>query len=259
MFCVDELVIQRIYAIALGHEDIDDHDDLRDDALPSVLMGKAEFLPKGENPRFVVTSLSPRRAAAKRLYFASFAYVLMQWIRQLGARGTDRSGSCTVLPPATETVEGRCASTDHGASDLAVVLRVLAVCEDLYPRAGKPARRTCLETARVVRPPLLPTDQDDRCRAKEVVRAQSAIHAPFARPLCYIYLMSTIALYKALIEAGASEASAERAVEGLPPSGELATKAELKAELAMLETRLLRWNSILAGVIIATVGLIVKL
>ena len=32
------------------------------------MVGKAEYLTKGENPRFVVTSLSTRRAAAKRLY-----------------------------------------------------------------------------------------------------------------------------------------------------------------------------------------------
>ena len=40
---VDELVTQRIYAIALGYEDLNDHDDLRDDALLSVLVGKADL------------------------------------------------------------------------------------------------------------------------------------------------------------------------------------------------------------------------
>ena len=92
------------------------------------VVGKAEVLGKGDNPRFVVTGLAPRQAAAKRLYeqlycarrdmenrikehqldlfadrtgshtmranqlrlyFASFAYVLMQGIRRLGARGTE--------------------------------------------------------------------------------------------------------------------------------------------------------------------------
>ena len=92
------------------------------------VVGKAEYLTKGENPRFVVTSLSTRRAAAKRLYeklycsrgdmenrikeqqlglfadrtsaqtmranqlrlyFSSFAYVLMQSLRALGAQGTE--------------------------------------------------------------------------------------------------------------------------------------------------------------------------
>ena len=89
---------------------------------------KAEYLHKGENPRFIVTNLSPRRAAAKRLYeklycargemenrikeqqlglfadrtstatvranqlrlyFASFACVLMHAVRRLGTQGTE--------------------------------------------------------------------------------------------------------------------------------------------------------------------------
>jgi Transposase DDE domain group 1 len=89
------------------------------------VIGKAEHLAKGENPRFVVTSLSPARMAARtvyeelyrgemenrikeqqlalfadrtsthemrfnqlRLYFSSFAYVLMQTLRRLGLKGT---------------------------------------------------------------------------------------------------------------------------------------------------------------------------
>jgi len=92
------------------------------------VVGKAEHLPKGANPRFVVTNLPCRRAAAKRLYeqlycargemenrikeqqlglfadrtsaatlranqlrlyFASFAYVLMHALRRLGLAGTE--------------------------------------------------------------------------------------------------------------------------------------------------------------------------
>ena len=91
------------------------------------VIGKAEHLAKGENPRFVVTSLSPGQMAARavyeelycargemeirikeqqlalfadrtsthemrsnqlRLYFSSFAYVLMQTLRRLGLKGT---------------------------------------------------------------------------------------------------------------------------------------------------------------------------
>jgi len=91
------------------------------------VIGKAEYLTKGSNPRFVVTNLPPSRAGAKRLYeklycargdmenrikeqqldlfadrtstatlranqlrlyFASFAYVLMQGLRRLGLEGT---------------------------------------------------------------------------------------------------------------------------------------------------------------------------
>ena len=101
------------------------------------MVGKAEYLTKGENPRFVVTSLCTRRAAAKRLYeklycargdmenrikeqqlalfadrtsaqtmranqlrlyFSSFAYVLMQSLRALGAQGTELArAQCSTL------------------------------------------------------------------------------------------------------------------------------------------------------------------
>ena len=91
------------------------------------VIGKAEYLPGKANPRFVVTNLSTREASAKRLYehlycargdmenrikeqqlglfadrtstatlranqlrlyFSSFAYVLMQGLRRLGLAGT---------------------------------------------------------------------------------------------------------------------------------------------------------------------------
>ena len=91
------------------------------------VVGKAEYLSKGENPRFVVTNLPAHKAAARRLYeklycargemenrikeqqldlfadrtsahtmranqlrlyFSSFAYVLMHALRRLGTEGT---------------------------------------------------------------------------------------------------------------------------------------------------------------------------
>ena len=39
---VGELVAQRVYALALGYEDLNDHDDLRRDALLATLAGKAD-------------------------------------------------------------------------------------------------------------------------------------------------------------------------------------------------------------------------
>lgn len=44
---VAELVAQRIYGLALGYEDLNDHDDLRRDPLFAVLVGKED--PEGEN------------------------------------------------------------------------------------------------------------------------------------------------------------------------------------------------------------------
>jgi hypothetical protein len=92
------------------------------------VVAKAEHLAKGANPRFVVTSITPQRMAARqlyenlycgrgemenrikeqqlwlfadrtstaylrsnqiRLYFSSFAYLLMQALRRLGLKGTE--------------------------------------------------------------------------------------------------------------------------------------------------------------------------
>jgi hypothetical protein len=101
------------------------------------VIGKAEHLPKGPNPRFVVTNLPEDRAEANvlyeklycargdmenrikeqqlglfadrtsaatmqanqlRLYFASFAYVLMHGLRRLGLQDTDlASAQCTTI------------------------------------------------------------------------------------------------------------------------------------------------------------------
>jgi len=83
------------------------------------VVGKAEYLAKGANPRFVVTSIASEEKGARlrgdmenrikeqqlglfadrtstgwmrsnqlRLYFSSFAYILMQRLRQLGLKGT---------------------------------------------------------------------------------------------------------------------------------------------------------------------------
>jgi hypothetical protein len=92
------------------------------------VVGKAEYLAKGENPRFIVTSISSEEKDARtlyedfycargdmenrikeqqlglfadrtstawmrsnqlRLYFSSFAYILMQTLRRLGLQGTE--------------------------------------------------------------------------------------------------------------------------------------------------------------------------
>jgi hypothetical protein len=46
---VDELVRQRVFALALGHEDLSDHDELRRDALLATCVGKSD--PTGESRR----------------------------------------------------------------------------------------------------------------------------------------------------------------------------------------------------------------
>ena len=177
---VEVLVAARVLGLALGYEDLNDHDTLRQSKLWSLLcgaagrgrrraswealppgkstlnrleltgpaarvfkdfryrtldswsrerrvIGKAEHLPRGANPRFVVTSLGAERMAARalyeevycargdmenrikeqqlalfadrtsaqtmranqlRLYFASFAYALLELLRRWGLSGT---------------------------------------------------------------------------------------------------------------------------------------------------------------------------
>jgi len=125
---VPELMAQRIFALALGYEDLNDHDALRYDPLLAVLVGKAEHPAKGGNPRFIVTSLpaeeidartlyedmycargemenrikeqqlclfadrtscATMRANQLRLWLSSTAYTLLMALRQFGLQGTE--------------------------------------------------------------------------------------------------------------------------------------------------------------------------
>src|SRR6059036_3552390 len=48
-FTVEELVAQRVYALALGYEDLNDHDQLRSDPTLAVMVGREDV--KGEHRR----------------------------------------------------------------------------------------------------------------------------------------------------------------------------------------------------------------
>ena len=131
------------------------------------VVGKAEYLWKGENPRFVVTSLPPRKASARRLYeqlycargemenrikeqqldlfadrtsahtmranqlrlyFSLFAYVLMQALRRLGTEGTPLArAQCSTL---------RLKLLKIGARIRITVRRVWLSFSQSYPYAG---------------------------------------------------------------------------------------------------------------------------
>jgi Transposase DDE domain group 1 len=47
---VEELLAQRVYALALGYEDLNDHDDLRRDPLLATVVGKADPTGKTRQP-----------------------------------------------------------------------------------------------------------------------------------------------------------------------------------------------------------------
>ena len=122
------------------------------------VVGKAEYLSKGPNPRFVVTNIAPGKAAARRLYeklycargemenrikehqlglfadrtsahtmranqlrlyFSSFAYVPRA--SASGDRG-HRVGTRSSLDPASEAAQGRDPDPHHRPSGVAVVL-----------------------------------------------------------------------------------------------------------------------------------------
>ncbi len=77
--------------------------------------------------------------------------------------------------------------------------------------------------------------------------------------------MSATTLYKALIEAKVSEETAEKAVEDLEFARDVATKADLqaglaqlRAEIAQLESRIDRRFLAAVGVLIAAMGVVKK-
>lgn len=71
--------------------------------------------------------------------------------------------------------------------------------------------------------------------------------------------MGATALYKALVESGASENLAEKAVENLMFSDQVATKPVLKTDLAEFESRVTWRMVVIAGVTIGVIGILVRL
>ena len=169
------------------------------------VVGKAEYLSKGANPRFVVTNLSPRKAAARRLYeklycargemetrikeqqldlfadrtsahtmranqlrlyFSSFAYVLMHALRRLGTDGTQFArAQCATL---------RLKLFKLGARVKITARRVWLSFSQAYPYAKTftpKCWRTCKEFHCGIRPDSLranPTRETDDRRSAEV-------------------------------------------------------------------------------------------
>ena len=70
--------------------------------------------------------------------------------------------------------------------------------------------------------------------------------------------MSEIALYNALTKLGLNHDEAKEAVADVASSRDVATKEYLKAEIANLETRLTNRIYAVAGIIIASVGLMIR-
>jgi hypothetical protein len=150
------------------------------------VVGKAEVLPGKANPRFVVTNLPASRADARclyedlycvrgemenrikeqqlglfadrtstatmranqlRLYFSSFAYVLMHGLRRLGLKGTQHARKSTVHDDPAEAAEDRCPDPRHGAQGLALVLRSVSLRQRLRADPGERSPLSGLGTA----------------------------------------------------------------------------------------------------------------
>jgi Transposase DDE domain group 1 len=98
---VEDLLAQRIYGLALGYEDLDDHDLIRKDPLLAAVVGKSD--PCGEQRRRETdrgkeqqlelfadrTSTKYLKSNQTRLWFSSIAYVLMNEMRRLGLAETE--------------------------------------------------------------------------------------------------------------------------------------------------------------------------
>src|SRR5437870_5755763 len=129
------------------------------------VVAKAEYLEKGENPRFIVTSLDPEpwpaqplyeehycargdmenrlkeqlmlfsdrtstaylRSNQLRLYFSSLAYVLLQSLRRLGLEGTELGPGPVRHPPA-EAAQDRCPDPHHRAQGMGLARRGISLC-----------------------------------------------------------------------------------------------------------------------------------
>lgn len=89
-----DLLRQRIYGLALGYEDLNDHDTLRGDLVWQSAVERGEELASSptlcrlEN-RADRTSCQGWWANQFRLLLSSAAYVLMETVRRVGLRGTE--------------------------------------------------------------------------------------------------------------------------------------------------------------------------
>jgi len=116
---VETLVAQRIHGIALGYEDLNDHDELRHDPVLGLVSSKAqarrsdcavlagkstlnrlEHAPRTEEDRYRKLAVDEDamkrlRANQLRLWFASLAYVLMTALRRMALQGTELAQATT--------------------------------------------------------------------------------------------------------------------------------------------------------------------
>ncbi len=142
------------------------------------VVAKAEHLEKGENPRFVVTSLTAEawpalalyeelycargdmenrikeqlmlfadrtstaylRSNQMRLYFSSVAYVLLQMLRRLGLAGNGISQGA-VCHDSAEAAKDRCTDSHQRAQGVGFAGRRISLCRAISASPRKAVRR----------------------------------------------------------------------------------------------------------------------
>src|SRR5919108_340892 len=103
---VRTLVGQRVFGMALGYEDLNDHEQLRHDPVMGALLGKLEAQRRRCAPLAGKSTLNRLelfadrlstetfRANQLRLWLSSAAYVLMHAVRRIGLKNTVLAHAC---------------------------------------------------------------------------------------------------------------------------------------------------------------------
>ena len=170
---VATLVGQRVFGIALGYEDLNDHDDLRHDPAMAVLAGKLAARRKDCAPvagKSTLNRLELSRAEPTRYHKIAYDPAAIEalpvscsWRRTNGRR----SRSFSISTPPTI----RCTGIRKGASSTAITTAT-AICRFTCSAAGICWRPSC----------VAPTSMQ-RWRVEEVARIVAQIRArwPFVR------------------------------------------------------------------------------
>jgi len=141
---VPTLVGQRVFGIALGYEDINDHDELRHDPVMAVLAGKLEARRKDCAPvagKSTLNRLELSRETATRYHKIAHDPAAIEKLFVtlfLEAHKTARRRSSSIsMPPTT-----RCMGIRRGGSSMATTIAT-AICRCTSSAAGSCWPRSC--------------------------------------------------------------------------------------------------------------------
>ena len=129
---VEDLLAQRVYALALGYEDLNDHDDLRRDPLLATVVGKldgaaapdrAPLAGKSTLNRLELTPVGPTASRYKKIGSDPRRRTALRDALPPGPLASRRSGSSsTSTPPTTRSTAIRSAASSTATT------RTIAIC-----------------------------------------------------------------------------------------------------------------------------------